>query len=178
MSTPTPSADAQQNFFLQILQMSSSELSDRLRERGLSDDGDKATRQARLSHTVQLLVGLLYASKTHREKIVLRFVCAEYLFQKSLLKLCCCPPPVFEYPNSQACILCVLLKHNLVSAFLSSLPQRYLKLQYACLTVYISNIYYCIKDIRTAAPPPLEPLAMAKVLRFDFLSRLISTFLR
>ena len=55
MSTPTPPATAQQENFLQILQMSSSELSDRQIELGLSDDGDKATKQARL-----LSAALLY----------------------------------------------------------------------------------------------------------------------
>ena len=48
MSTPTSPAATQQENFLQILQMSSSELSDRLIELGLSDEGDKATKQARL----------------------------------------------------------------------------------------------------------------------------------
>ena len=40
MSTPTSPAATQQEIFLQILQMSSSELSDRLIELGLSDEGD------------------------------------------------------------------------------------------------------------------------------------------
>ena len=48
LSTTTLPAQEQQDFLIEILQMSSDELSQSLREHGLDDKGDKATKQARL----------------------------------------------------------------------------------------------------------------------------------
>ena len=43
-----PIGRGQEEIFLQILHISTQELSDNLRENGLSEEGDKATKQARL----------------------------------------------------------------------------------------------------------------------------------
>ena len=48
MSLSTLPAQKQQEIFLEILQMSSEELSERLSERGLDDKGDEPTKQSRL----------------------------------------------------------------------------------------------------------------------------------
>ena len=57
MSTLLPPAGQdQQEFFLHILQMSSEELSDRLRERDLSDEGNKAAKQAVAEMVVAVVV--------------------------------------------------------------------------------------------------------------------------
>ena len=48
MSLSTLPGRGQEEIFLQILHMSTQELSDNLRENGLSEEGDKATKQARL----------------------------------------------------------------------------------------------------------------------------------
>ena len=55
MSLSTLAGRDQGEFFLQILHMSTQELSDNLRENGLSEEGDKATKQARLRAAVSLL---------------------------------------------------------------------------------------------------------------------------